>query len=116
MIFTLKEFCWTNECFIEEKLEKAKKLFWLAIIPELLGKWFTRIHVHAWLPSMNSENDDPNVDGDKNEHEDDDNDNGSWCYCKQPRGGTMVGCENPSCKIKWFHMACLHIKKPPKEK
>ena len=29
-----------------------------------------RIDAHAWLPSMDSENDDPNVDGDKKEHKD----------------------------------------------
>ena len=28
-----------NNDFIEEKLQQAEKLFWLAIMPELLGKW-----------------------------------------------------------------------------
>lgn len=27
-----------NQVFIEEKLKQAEKLFWLAIIPKLLGK------------------------------------------------------------------------------
>ena len=31
-----------NNDFIEEKLQQAENLFWLAIIPELLGKWYTR--------------------------------------------------------------------------
>ena len=32
------------------------------------------------------------------------------CICKslEPEG-TMVFCENPDCKIKWFHLACLGI-------
>ena len=102
-----------DQGFIEEKLKEAERLFWLAIIPELLGKWFTR--TNAWLPSINSVSDDLSEDADKNEDEDNDDD-GSWCYCKQPRGGAMVGCENPSCKITWFHMACLRINKAPKGK
>ena len=50
--------------------------------------------------------DDLSEDAEKNEHEG--NDDGSWCYCKQPRGGDMVGCENPSCKITWH--ACVLTK------
>lgn len=28
----------------------------------------------------------------------------------------MMGCENPSCNIKWFHTSCLQMSKPPKGK
>ena len=45
-----------------------------------------------------------------------DEDDGTWCYCKTTRGGSMVGCENLSYPIKWFHMACLKMKKTAKRK
>ena len=38
-----------NKDFIEQKLQQAEKLFWLAVMPELLGKWYTRKHTE--LPS-----------------------------------------------------------------
>lgn len=93
-----------DRVFIEEKLKQAEKLFWLAIIPELLGKWFTRDHTK--LPTVVvTTNDDPNED-----------DDGTWCYCQIAMGGSMIECENPSCPIKWFHMSCLWMKSNPQKK
>ena len=47
--------------------------------------------------------------------EDDGNDDdGTWCYCKEAKGGSMIGCENPSCSIKWFHMTCLRMRENPR--
>ena len=96
-----------NQAFIEEKLEQAEKLFWLAIIPELLGKWFTRNHTK--LPHIvftTDDHDDPNKD----------DDDGTWCYCQIPKGGSMIEYENLECPIKWFHMSCLRMKNKPKKK
>ena len=28
----------------------------------------------------------------------------------------MIGCDNPNCKIEWFHFACLKITEAPKGK
>ena len=28
----------------------------------------------------------------------------------------MIGCEDPKCEIKWFHLACLQMKTTPKGK
>ena len=92
--------------FIKEKLKQAEKLFWLAIIPELLGKWFTRNHTK--LPNVVATTDDEG-----NANEDDD---GTWCYCQIAQGGSVVECENPSCPIKWFHISCLQMKSNPKKK
>ena len=83
----------------------AEKFFYLAILPELLGKWFTRDHTA--LPTVMLHDD-----------SDEEEDNGSWCYCQEAKGGDMTGCENVSCSIKWFHKVCLRIKqrKDPKGK
>ena len=70
----------------------------LAILPELIGKWFTRDHTA--LPVVT-------VQCDENIEED----NGSWCYCQEIKGGDMIECENESCSIKWCHKECLRSKK-----
>ena len=72
--------------FISEQLNLAEKFFYLAILPELLGKWFTRDHTA--LPTVMLHDDSGEED------------NGSWCYCQEAKGGDMTGCENVSCSIK----------------
>lgn len=36
-----------------------------------------------------------------------------FCYCKTPAGGKMIACDNPKCKIEWFHYKCLNMVKEP---
>ena len=76
--------------FLEPRLKKAEKLFQIAIIPELLEKWYTR-ESSLCVPCIESIVDDGEEDS------------GKWCYCQEPLGGAMIGCDNPSCPIKWFH-------------
>ena len=92
--------------FIELQLEKAEKVFWLAVVPELLAKWYTRHN--TTLPRSSATFD--------LSSEDDNDDDGTWCYCNTAKGGAMIGCENINCAIKWFHMECLKIKNKPKGK
>ena len=92
--------------FLEIQLEKAERIFWLAIVPELLGKWYTRHD--TTLPQSAAAVDLPS--------EDEDEDNGTWCYCKTVKGGEMIECENINCEIKWFHVSCLQIKNKQKGK
>ena len=92
--------------FIAEKLKKGEELFWLGIVPELLEKWFTRDN--SKLPVISQ--------AALDEDDEDEDDDGTWCYCKEAKGGSMIGCENPSCSIKWFHMKCLRMRKQPKGK
>ncbi|EGO21649.1 hypothetical protein SERLADRAFT_417157, partial [Serpula lacrymans var. lacrymans S7.9] len=39
-----------------------------------------------------------------------------YCYCNQVSYDTMVACDNPGCKIEWFHLSCLGLKHAPKGK
>ena len=89
-----------DEEFLLSRLLQAEKFFHLAIIPELLGKWFTRQHV---VSSVNTD-----------VLDDDSDDDGTWCYCKQPRGGAMIGCDKRGCEIKWFHMECVKMTEVPR--
>ena len=43
-------------------------------------------------------------------------DEGTWCYCKESKGGDMVGCDNPKCGIRWFHLSCLQMDAVPRGK
>ena len=52
------------------KIRKAKKLFHYAILPEFLGKWFTREHVVNTEPCIHH-------------GAIDDHDDGTWCYCQE---------------------------------
>eukprot|EP00249_Psilotum_nudum_P011059 c22943_g1_i2 orf=316-1011(+) len=40
----------------------------------------------------------------------------TYCYCNQVSFGEMVACDNPDCKIEWFHFDCVGIKDRPKGK
>ena len=92
--------------FWELALKKAKKFFSICILPELLEKWYTR--PSPLPPSQHT--------GDADELMDDDEDErGPWCYCQtEIEGGKLIGCDNPKCKIQWFHMTCLQLDIAPK--
>lgn len=37
-----------------------------------------------------------------------------YCTCRQYACENMIACEEPSCKIQWFHFDCVGITLPPK--
>ena len=44
----------------------------------------------------------------------DEDEEGSWYYCWQDlEGSTLIGCDNASCMIKWYHVSCLKLKEEP---
>lgn len=40
----------------------------------------------------------------------------TYCVCKQVSYGEMVACDNPNCKIEWFHFGCVGLKEQPRGK
>ncbi|KAI4338143.1 hypothetical protein L6164_016490 [Bauhinia variegata] len=40
----------------------------------------------------------------------------TYCVCQQVSYGEMVACDNPDCKIEWFHFGCVGLKEQPKGK
>ncbi|KAF8688044.1 hypothetical protein HU200_042461 [Digitaria exilis] len=40
----------------------------------------------------------------------------TYCFCNQVSYGDMVACDNPNCKIEWFHFGCVGVKEQPKGK
>ncbi|XP_021726842.1 PHD finger protein ING1-like [Chenopodium quinoa] len=40
----------------------------------------------------------------------------TYCLCNQVSYGEMVACDNPDCRIEWFHFGCVSLKEKPKGK
>lgn len=40
----------------------------------------------------------------------------TYCFCNQVSFGEMVACDNPDCRIEWFHFGCVGLKEKPKGK
>ena len=91
--------------FIESALEKATKFFRYGILPELLGKYYTK------LPSTTE-----NLMTELNDQEETSVPTQVWCYCKKEEDGEMIKCESGRCEIEWFHTECLKITRIPKGK
>ena len=86
--------------FIESALDKSTLFFKYAILPEVLGKFYTR------LPSK--------IDCSIDAH--DKLAQNVWCYCHKGEYGEMIQCESGHCEIDWFHIDCLRITKIPRGK
>ncbi|KAF3457509.1 hypothetical protein FNV43_RR02167 [Rhamnella rubrinervis] len=40
----------------------------------------------------------------------------TYCFCNNVSYGEMVACDNPNCKIEWFHFGCVGLREQPKGK
>lgn len=86
-----------DTAFWEKNIRKVTVFVMRGILPELLGRWFSK------PPKTNT----PNVETVPEQ----------FCYCGQgEESGDMVGCDNKDCPFKWFHFKCLKITSAPKSK
>ena len=88
---------WQELCF------KADHIFKTAVLPELVGKFFTRL---PGTPLSRIINREPTQ---KDKNTDD-----TWCYCREGESGRMICCDNENCSLLWFHYLCLKISSAPK--
>ena len=71
-------------------------------MPEIVEKCYIHARCGAQATSPS-----PISSGDEDEE-------GSWYYCWQDlEGSTLIGCDNASCMIKWYHVSCLKLKEEP---
>jgi hypothetical protein len=96
-----------DKCFWETNVAQAKHFFDVGVMPELLGRWFSR----PPRPATTHTASDP-----ISPHSNADEDSVKYCYCQGDECGDMVGCDNEECLYKWFHLECLHLKALPKSK
>lgn len=92
------------------KLADVKHFFIYGVLPEIVGKWYTRkpvaeIDGTVSLP-ISTEDEAENAEEDSSK---------LWCYCNQPSFGNMILCDNKMCIIKWFHFDRLRIRSPKRE-
>ena len=105
-----------NESFIDEKLQDLEHFFVNAILPEIVGKWYSRKPIASnenlveELPETSTSSSTSNQDTEDEDY------TISWCFCNKPSYGDMILCDNTKCTIKWFHFDCLSIRSPPKGK
>ena len=82
--------------FIDDAMKRAEPFVKQGILPELVGKWFTRQKT-----SLNEEQiaEQPDVSTKQ-----------VWCYCKKGEEyGAMIACDNEHCPIEWFHFSCIQM-------
>ena len=79
--------------FWSECLQKANVFFKKCILPELIGKFYSR-------PAIADLKQDTDI----------------WCYCRgaEEEQRAMIKCDNDTCLLQWFHFDCLHMTKEPK--
>lgn len=112
------EAVWNSMCL------KAQKLFRCAILPELVGKWYTRqksqvlrdTQTNLQCSLQNLHMDMSLVRKDDTIDENEENENELWCFCRDVEYGDMICCDNDLCKFQWFHQDCLNMVSTPKGK
>ena len=84
---------------MDDAFEKIEMFVKLAILPELIGKWFTKQPVLPLKPSSNEHNDSTSS-----------NSTLVWCYCRRDEEfDNMIACDSEQCAIQWYHLSCLKI-------
>lgn len=91
-----------DENFCSMMLEKCTLYFQKVLLPELrFGYWSKAAQAaQAQLDAVVMECDTPEEE--------------RYCYCEEPEHGDMVQCDGKRCERKWFHFACVGLKRPPK--
>ena len=98
--------------FFQNTIDNVEHFFKYGILPEIIGRWYTRKPVadaSGVVTGMSTLPTDPQTADNEDYVR-------SWCYCNQPSYGNMIGCDNEACTIEWFHYDCLRIRCPPKGK
>ena len=83
----------TGNSFWDSLVPKLCSFWRTCILPEILGRWYTR---KLDLPVETS-------------HE-----QNSDCYCQKKTDESTVTCSNPKCPVSKFHLSCLAIERVPK--
>ncbi len=91
--------------FIASTIANVSAFFKLAVLPELVGKFFSKTFSAPVGNDCSSEV----VDNQEVAAQ-------HCCLCKQTRPSETVTCGNDNCLIKDFHLGCLKMKAKPKRK
>jgi hypothetical protein len=100
--------------FLEANVEKALKFHRDIIMPELVCRFFSRkaTHCDRVVPALtaSSTNDQSPLANSTDEEIPT-----KYCICRgMDDGRKMIMCEGENCKIVWFHMSCVKLKRVPR--
>ena len=92
-------------CENENKSFCLEKIFKRAILPELVGRFYSRLPAcdSARVLKPVSDNIALSAGSSKSIDTDNDDPDKTWCYCDQVESGNMIPCDNENCHIQWFH-------------
>ncbi|XP_070200906.1 uncharacterized protein [Littorina saxatilis] len=104
--------------FMQDALEKLAHVYQVAILPELVGKVFSRARPQP-PTATNTQSACPLPLSPTKGSAAQLTCSGSpvklFCYCKRgEEEDAMVACDNENCKLEWFHFFCVGIKSAPK--
>ncbi|XP_062576035.1 uncharacterized protein LOC134237903 [Saccostrea cucullata] len=88
-----------SELWDEMKM-KAANFHQMAVMPELVGRFYTRQNMPVPLAVRQDNNTDHATTS-----------NDVFCICRGGETDTMVACDNQNCSYQWFHLACLKLTK-----
>lgn len=127
-----KEYCdfvvWTQNDIHMERIEpdvefwnqiskKAELFFKDVILPELVGKYYSRSKpANSMILSPNNS---INVDSALQQASNASSDDEVICFCQKVYDATedrVIGCDNQNCMYLWFHFKCINLKRAPKGK
>ena len=100
-----------DEDFWRQNVPEAKEFFSRGILPELIGRWFSRPTPTTQGTQLDPES--PLVpEASQSTTTVSESANGSSndspplriCYCREGEHGQMVGCDNEDCPYQWFHL------------
>ena len=107
-----------DEAFFNEAVDKMLSFYVYGVLPEILGKWYTKQPVLSTIQSISdtgaSEPENVAQDDDLISEQRDSVDTPLWCYCRKPENEEMIACDYPGCSIEWFHITCLKLHVIPK--
>ena len=105
-----------DELFLQTKLVELQHFFVNAILPEIIGKWYSKKPITDLKGIVSEPCSNNSISTSATLDEESEDYTRSWCYCNKPSYGDMILCDNKSCTIQWFHFDCLSIRGPPKSK
>ena len=85
--------------FLVEKTEIAKRFFIFAVLPELLGKWYSKSHITE-----------PKIYNKASEKSKD------ICTCQEEKDSETILCTDKTCVVKTYHLQCLGLEEKPLKK
>ena len=88
-VFVMERIC-KDQAYWEQSLPKLSRFWRTCVLPEILGRWYTR------------KCDTPTAPGNSVD----------ICYCRRDTGQATVTCTNSACHFHTFHLCCLAIMSP----